>query len=112
PQYPFSRLQSSLPHFALGARPAFGVARSRSDGAQNRGRLGTDLRAPPLFSRDLRRSRTLPRHVLSGGELDGDGAHDGAGQELSEQAAEPLDQGSAGLSAHAALSEVAGGGLG
>src|ERR1019366_3949813 len=68
-QYPFSRPQSALSHFALGPRPAFGVARSRSDGAQNRGRLGTDLRAPHLFSRDLRGSRTLPRHVLSGGEL-------------------------------------------
>ena len=79
---------------------------------RHRGGLGTDLRAPHLFSRDLRRSRTLPRHVLSGGELGGDGAHDGAGQELPEQAAEPVDQGSAGVSAHAALSEVAGGGLG
>src|SRR5208337_84951 len=49
PQYPFSRLQSSLSHFALGPRRAFGVARSRSDGAKNRGRLGTDLRAPHLF---------------------------------------------------------------
>src|ERR1019366_6489521 len=112
PQYPFSRLQSSLSHFALGPRPAFGVARSGSDGAQNRGRLGTDLRAPHLFSRDLRGSRTLSRHLLSCGQLGGDGADDGARQELPQQATEPVDQGSAGVCAHAALSEVAGGGLG
>src|SRR5208283_4902822 len=92
PQYPFSRLQSALSHFALGPRRAFGVARSRSDGAPNRGRLGTDLRAPPLFSRDLRRSRTLPRHVLSGGQLGGDGAHDGAGKKRSDASAQSVDQ--------------------
>src|SRR5208283_3813944 len=111
PQYPFSRLQSALSHFALGPHPAFGVARSGSDGAKNRGRLGTDLRAPHLFSRDLRRSRTLPRHVLSGGELGGDGADDGPGKELPQPAAQPLDQGSAGLSTHAAFSPIVGGGI-
>ncbi len=45
------------------------------------------------------------------GELDGDGADDGPGEELPQQAAQPLDQGSAGLSTHAAFSPVVGGGI-
>ena len=52
-----------------------------------------------------------PRHLLSGGELGADGADDRSRQELPPQAAEPFDQGSAGVSTHAALSGVAGGGI-
>ena len=52
PQYPFSRLQSSLSHFALGPRPAFGVARSRSDGAQTSRQTGNgSTGTPSIFSR-------------------------------------------------------------
>jgi len=66
--------------FCLGSASAFGVARSRSDGAQNRGRLGTDLRAPHLFFLETSWIPNATRHVLSGGELGGDGAHDGRGK--------------------------------
>src|SRR6266851_2673079 len=74
---PFSRLQSALSHFALGPRPASGVARSGSDGTENRGRLEAPLRASDLFSGNVRGPGTLSRHLLSGGELGGDGADDG-----------------------------------
>ena len=67
---------------------------------------------PDLFSRDLRRSRTLPRHLLSGGQLGGDGADDGAGKKRPDAPAESFPQGGFGVSAHAAFSPVADGGVG
>jgi len=104
PQPSLPRLQPALPHCALRSSQTLGLAHPGGDGAPDFERLGTDLRAPDLFSGNVRRSRAAPRHLLSGRQLGGDGADDGTGQKLPEQAAEPLDQGSAGLSAHAALS--------
>src|ERR1035441_8172115 len=60
--------------------------------------LGAHLQAPDLFSGNLHRSGTIPRDLLSGGELGGAGANHGARQRRSDTSAESLDQRGAGAS--------------
>ena len=90
-QHSLSRLQHALSDPALGHCTAPGVAYPRPHGPPDLAGLGARLRAPDLFSGNLHRSGTLPRDLLSGGELGGAGADHGARQRRSDASAEPVD---------------------
>ena len=68
-----------------------GPARAGSHGEAVVRGLGAVLRTPDLLPGDFRGSRTVPRHVLPGGELGGVRAHHGPGEGRSDESAEPTD---------------------
>ncbi len=76
---------------------ASGVAHPGSHGAEAVGRLAAAVRAPDLLRGDLHRSAALCRHLLPGGQLDGNGADHGSRQGCAHAGREPLDQAGAGL---------------
>ena len=90
-----------------GAAP--GLAHPRPHGPPDLAGLGAPLRAPDLFSGNLRRPGTVSRDLLSGGELGGAGANHGARQRRSDASAEPVDQRGAGASAPSPVSRVTAG---
>jgi len=97
-QHSLSRLQHALSDSALGHCTPPGVAYPRPHGPPDLAGLGSRLRAPDLFSGNLHRSGTIPRDLLSGGELGGAGANHGTRQRRSDASAEPVDQRGAGAS--------------
>ena len=64
-----------------------GFAHPRPHGPPDLAGLGSHLRAPDLFSGNLHRPGTIPRDLLSGGELDGVGTNHGARQRRSDASA-------------------------
>src|SRR5207237_4718378 len=91
-QYPPPRLQHAFSDSAVGHYPAPGFAPPRPHGPPDLAGLGAHLRTPDLFTGNLHRSGTIPRDLLSGGELGGAGPNHGARQRRSDASAEPVDQ--------------------
>ena len=108
PEHPLSRLQHAIPDSALGEGGASGFPHPRPHGGADQRRLATDVRTPDLFSGDVHRPGTIPRNLLPGGELGGDGQDDRARQAIQQPRAEPVDQRGSGIPGDQAFSGVAG----
>src|SRR6266513_1609602 len=80
-QYSSAGLQYSISDSALGDGSASGLAHSGPHGEASSERLAAALCASRVFAGDLRRSGTVPRDLLSGGQLGRAGAHHRARQE-------------------------------
>jgi len=85
-------------------------ARSNIEIASDIAGLGAPLRAPDLFSGNLRRPGTVSRNLLPGGQLGDAGENDRAWQRRSYESAKPVDQRGAGVSRASTVSRVAAGG--
>src|ERR1035438_3230452 len=83
-QHPLPRLQHAVSDSAVGRGPAPGVAHPGTHGPPDLAGLEAQLRTPDLFAGNLHRSGTIPRDLLSSGELGGAGTNTRSWQKRSE----------------------------
>jgi hypothetical protein len=75
-KHSFAGLQYPVSDSAVGDGSASGIAHSGAHGQAGSGRLAAPLCTSGVSTGNLRRSGTVPRDVLSRGELGGGGTHD------------------------------------
>jgi hypothetical protein len=83
------------------------VPHSQPHGSADLRGLATPLRAPPLFSGNIRGPGAISWNLLSCGQLGFTGPDDGARQTIQQLRAEPIDQRSSGISVDEAVSRTA-----
>src|SRR5258708_3850904 len=97
-------LQHAVSHPAVGESAAPGISYFGVHGGSHLPRLGSVVCASDLSAGDVRRPGTIPRNLLSGGELESTGGDDGTWQGRSHAPAEPFYQAGAGAALAPAFS--------
>jgi len=90
PEHPLHCIQYAFSDPALGDGSSSGLASARAHGPSAIAGLGARLRAPHLFSGDLRGPGTVSGNLLPRSQLGAAGAHDRARQRRPHQSSEPL----------------------